>query len=143
MEVACANGLIGDVDRLLMRSEPEYAILSDVPFDEIIKSRSRTTGMGFLHFAAKSGDLEVIQFVLSAGADPTALDDARNNALHLLATHGDEGFVAAQAILASVDEQAREVILGSANYAQERPVSVLLFTVTFYANLDHSLTRSP
>ena len=116
-----------EVDELLMRDDPAYAVLRDIPFGDIITARSRTTGMGFLHYAVKSCDQETILFLISAGADAAAQDETRNNPLHLLAQFGDEGYDVAKMVLDNVDLNMRERMLAQKNYSNERPLDIAMY----------------
>ena len=96
---ACSKGNVENCVALLKLDDPRYSCLRSMPMIALVNISDRFTKVRPIHYAAQSGDVKMMTFLLRNGAVASAQDDIGESALHKSVAVGDRAFKITRMIL--------------------------------------------
>jgi len=89
MSKACSEGNDVMIQRLLLRSDPQYSMIRSMKVDEAVTVRDRKSGKTFFHTAAVNGKVDTLGVLSSAGSAVATKDLLGRTPLYEACSAGD------------------------------------------------------
>ena len=142
---ACNKGDVNACVSLLKLEDPKYTCLHGVPTIALVNISDPFTKERPIHFAAQSGDVKMMTFLLRNGAISSVQDDIGESALHKSVSVGDRAFKITRMILQAAKKRgAAERIMSQCMLMLEdvearSARTSLSFFLSFFIHTQHTL----
>ena len=134
---ACSKGNVENCVALLKLDDPRYSCLRSMPMIALVNISDRFTKVRPIHYAAQSGDVKMMTFLLRNGAVASAQDDIGESALHKSVAVGDRAFKITRMILQAAKKRgAAERLMSQRMFF----FCILLFRTIFSNTHTHTHT---